>query len=449
MLLYSHEIFQAEDKTNSNISFEELTENPSEAYIFSYFLIQLMMDEEYLTNFNIFGGPVAIERRKQMVAGLLSFFEDKLNSFDPAQCKDNRSWHLKLICIILIHSIDPITRIYWPKNLEEFLMNTEHNKFAPDTVIDFSKYKIQENFSFADIPQKELWRLYIDADAQRKVSERGWVNWELREPNSIRQMHRAFQYALKKIDEPVSSRLINEIHKIALNKVEYVNPKLGGGSYGMSSFSLAATIDQYLKGKDNQFGSFTFRKHPPKLAKNVYSNQNNVEELIDVYNKGMDTATTDNEKVLLIVTLCSALTKNHIFADGNARTHEVILLNRELIKHGLYPCILDDPNNLDGLVYPENCMVLIEKGMLNFISLMQNGHILNISEEVKTPNVIKKFQSDDDFVKLPELEPFTKSHDLAFVSVHSMFKIKNPDESSKTNHKNSIHESNNSRLDPK
>ena len=54
-----------------------------------------------------------------------------------------------------------------------------------------------------------------------------------------------------------------------------------------------------------------------------------------------------------IVTMIQKLERLHPFSDGNCRTFCMLLLNRELIRNKLPPCLLTNPNDFDGLSQSE------------------------------------------------------------------------------------------------
>ena len=67
-----------------------------------------------------------------------------------------------------------------------------------------------------------------------------------------------------------------------------------------------------------------------------------VKKLFDAYNESMAIAEISEEKLYLIADLFQALEWIHPFADGQGRT-DLILLNKELCRHGFTPAILDNP----------------------------------------------------------------------------------------------------------
>ncbi len=81
-----------------------------------------------------------------------------------------------------------------------------------------------------------------------------------------------------------------------------------------------------------------------------------------------DTADKIDKCLAIIAACCQQLEWLHPFADGNCRTFGMILLNRLLIENNFYPCIMDDPNQLDCFSINE-LVEAIKKGMRNFATI--------------------------------------------------------------------------------
>lgn len=81
-----------------------------------------------------------------------------------------------------------------------------------------------------------------------------------------------------------------------------------------------------------------------------------------------DTADKIDKCLAIIAACCQQLEWLHPFADGNCRTFGMILLNRLLIENNFYPCIMDDPNQLDCFSINE-LVEAIKQGMRNFASI--------------------------------------------------------------------------------
>ena len=82
----------------------------------------------------------------------------------------------------------------------------------------------------------------------------------------------------------------------------------------------------------------------------LYTNEENrliVEELIKKYAASKLAANDDETKLDTIIKFIQSLEQLHPFRDGNCRVFVMLLLNRELIKDGFPPTMLDNPNQFD------------------------------------------------------------------------------------------------------
>lgn len=93
-----------------------------------------------------------------------------------------------------------------------------------------------------------------------------------------------------------------------------------------------------------------------------------------------DTADKIDKCLTIIVKCCQQLEWLHPFADGNCRTFGMILLNRLLIENNFYPCIMDDPNQLDCFSINE-LVEAIKQGMRNFATIYSTP-----VRDLKTPS---------------------------------------------------------------
>lgn len=68
------------------------------------------------------------------------------------------------------------------------------------------------------------------------------------------------------------------------------------------------------------------------------------------YETDVKEAEKNEDKIrLAIVKMVQNIERIHPFTDANGRTLDMLLLNRELIRHGQNPTLMDDPNNIDYL----------------------------------------------------------------------------------------------------
>lgn len=87
-----------------------------------------------------------------------------------------------------------------------------------------------------------------------------------------------------------------------------------------------------------------------------------VDGIIAQYHQELEAAITPEEKERAIVRMVATLEKYHIFSDGNIRTLVMLVLNRELVKNGFSPTVMDNPNFFDMSATNE-IIAAVEVGM--------------------------------------------------------------------------------------
>jgi hypothetical protein len=108
-----------------------------------------------------------------------------------------------------------------------------------------------------------------------------------------------------------------------------------------------------------------------------------VNQILSAYKAETNEAQTETEKLTAIARCCQNLNQAHPFADGNARTFGVLLVNRLLLKEGLGPAIMEDANRFDGYAVDE-LVDEIRKGQASFQSFIV-GDSSRIEENDSSP----------------------------------------------------------------
>lgn len=246
---------------------------------------------------------------------------------------------------------------------------------------------------FNKLPQQEQWRLFIDGYRQ----EEGEGAFDVREPGYMQAMKNAFLTMLNTIDQPLTSELIIILHSKALSGVDgtdnenldtfrdgspgdfglvankdSLNPALGNASLeGIKEFINSGALSEQVIGRNNTAapryeilidGIDVARTDSPEDIFEKIKNQGgrfyckhesaesieaNVNKILDDYHQKINEATNSQGKLSAIIDMVSQLERRHIFSDGNARTLVMLVLNRELVKNGFSPVILDNPNRFD------------------------------------------------------------------------------------------------------
>ena len=102
--------------------------------------------------------------------------------------------------------------------------------------------------------------------------------------------------------------------------------------------------------------------------------QQQVSSCLDEYNQQIHKVAEDDyqSKLKVIVRVCHNLERLHPFLDSNCRVIGMLLLNRLLLENGFTPCIMDNPNQLDGYSI-DQCVDAIQKGMLNVATILNRS----------------------------------------------------------------------------
>lgn len=256
-----------------------------------------------------------------------------------------------------------------------------------------SKSKEEMIATFQKLPAEEQWRFFIDGYRQSE----GEGAFDVREPGYMAAMKAAFQVMLDSIEQPLTANLLIELHKHALTGVDDTdnehletfrngdpgdfglvtntdmsNPKLGNVSLdGIVEFVNSNAFNETVTTRSGQVvpkfeiivnHKDVSRTHTPEQIHDLIrdngarfyckhessdSLERTVNLVLSTYNDEIYRATTSEDKLNAIITMVSELERRHLFTDGNARTLVMLVLNRELVKNGFTPTILENPNRFD------------------------------------------------------------------------------------------------------
>lgn len=286
-------------------------------------------------------------------------------------------------------------------NAGEFIYDlVENHSFAKDP-IDLTEVSVDEPILLLQsLPSNERWRLYIDGNKQRNPEEHGWQAYENREKNCILAMHNALDHALTDYQQPLTIDKIIKIHDIALGGVEgnvMEGLRSSGTSTGFAHYSLdrVATVDPSDESK--KYDS-TMKYNSKNVVMNRYFQSTSTEKLktyinseIESYERKLNEADGSIDKKLeAIVEFGYNMLKKHPFRDGNSRTFITILLNKELIRNGFSPCILDDPLIFESYVGNHELRKEVVNGIRNFKKLLSENVIENLPSSLTTAELAQK-----------------------------------------------------------
>lgn len=202
------------------------------------------------------------------------------------------------------------------------------------------------------------WRLFVDGTKQRSETA---ASYDQREPGCLLAMARSFHRAMENVDTPLTFNQIIELHTLCIKGVKKLNEDpLSKEPYRMSedivgfgivnsSQEPTQTLNGYRElclhsGIDKDYTVRCNRVQTILYGDGLVSR---IDQILTEYERKMSLASTKEQKLHLIVENIAHLERIHPFWDANCRTLCVMVLNKELIRHGFPPVILEDPNRFD------------------------------------------------------------------------------------------------------
>ena len=278
-------------------------------------------------------------------------------------------------------------------NFKGVLLDYVYPKTDLKKIFVSDKYLKKDKSSVYNLNKNDdAWRLFVDG---RQQINSGPYIYDNREKGCIVAMANALLGTLSRIDSNLSFSELIKIHEDCINKVSDLECDVKKEKYRKSENSFFVkfgldTTNSTPEGikeacKSKYFDKiFTIRNSQAIAIAHGEQLKNSCKEVLDEYNNNIIKAKSPLDKLREITKLVSTLEKFHPFSDANCRTFCTILLNRELIKNGFSPVILDDPNKFDG--YGINGLIQqIIKGFENFNYVLENGkypkQILRLSEK--------------------------------------------------------------------
>ncbi|WP_158618859.1 Fic family protein [Legionella qingyii] len=245
-------------------------------------------------------------------------------------------------------------------------------------------------YFYQDFPEIELWRLFMDGYQQ----EAGWSNYEAREKGCINQLYQAWLYTKETMTEPLTPEYFKKIHSICAKNIIWNNTE---GMYRKyrTSFGLSLRTLTFLGYIEHltQFNNLcTLAKHGSLGFDALTCIETErldtvIEQIIEEYESTVCTHAENPQDLLhAIIIFCKKLELTHPFSDCNGRLFCNLLLNRELVRHGFSPTILDNPNMIEGYTIQEFISELI-RGMNSFQRLKADGSFktgMNTLDLIKT-----------------------------------------------------------------
>ena len=279
--------------------------------------------------------------------------------------------------------------------LEKLSINDLHN----DDMTTYNAY-------FDSFPHSEIWRMFIDSKVRQ--TEKGWLDFEKREPGYIAAMLLGWTFMEASFNEPISSSLIQSLHAACTNKItESLQPectpgqcrdnfKTGVGIIFGRNATVAGLLEiyenknNYYAIEENQMGEMRLNGTQQPLSTITAF----MDKIVQKYNVEIAKAISADEKLKVIIEFITTLERTHPFVDGNTRTFSMLVLNRELMRNGFSPVILEDPNRFAGLGQDELYNEII-KGMRDFQQIrLGKEKILGVTTE-EINEAIEQSSNDD------------------------------------------------------
>ncbi|MDP1604040.1 MAG: Fic family protein [Legionella sp.] len=299
--------------------------------------------------------------------------------------RKNHDWRAVFQCIaISFNSPEILSRLI------EFFTNrlpvVKQQKLHMDSITTDSPMDSYNHY-FSDFPQEEIWRLFIDGNKQS--AENGWLDYEIREPGYMTGMINGLLHVKERICDPLTVELLLELHIVCSTNVTNLNESTPGefrhekevefAFHHNVNASVAGLIEliQYQIYEEPTFRVEKLPLHGGRLGIRATAQlsgdvHQNAQEIISHYLQSMVNCYNNEEKINAIIDLITAFERLHPFTDANCRTICILLLNRELIRNGFPPVILDDPNRFDAYSKSE-LFNEINKGMLTFNQVKQGN----------------------------------------------------------------------------
>ncbi|WP_341763806.1 hypothetical protein [Candidatus Tisiphia endosymbiont of Beris chalybata] len=219
-------------------------------------------------------------------------------------------------------------------------------------------------------------------NADRHSDRQAFAKWEEVEPGCTNGILNAYKNMLSSIDNDLSREIVEQV-RIALYRE---------GSYGNNidrmkvddiikipnssiAFRMSLTVTETeLKQFDAQelMKSVGLEELPYRHRKPWFHRAES-QEITEQYLYKIIERYNNEEKTLHnILKMVRDLERTHPYLDFNSRTFVVLILNRELIKNGFTPCIIEDPNLFDYQSL-EDLERLVHEGQQNFAYLCEHG----------------------------------------------------------------------------
>lgn len=244
----------------------------------------------------------------------------------------------------------------------------------------FPEHKNDPTFFYETFPAQELWRLFMDG----KQQDKGWAEYEAREPGCINQLYLAWKMVQNTQETKLTPAYFKELHAICSKGIISEASSVGAYREYKAAFRMSSDTTTFLGYLENlstlqKYSSINKLPHLIgfSVASQVETSQLDqvLDEIIEEYEASIVVHAGQLKELLKdILLLVKKLVHVHPFADCNGRLFCNLILNKELIRHGFTPTILDNPNRLDGYS-TEEAVAEVVRGMDDYLQVKIEGHL--------------------------------------------------------------------------
>ncbi|STX51454.1 Fic/DOC family [Legionella busanensis] len=234
----------------------------------------------------------------------------------------------------------------------------------------------------------KCYRLFFECESNKgKEGIERLKRGEEVEPGNLIALANAFAYAIseKNLGQPLNLKIILEIHKRASTNVRGLKEEVVPGHLRLDDTGFGITLEQsqgLYEILTSKSYSIAYKIEGSRL-KTLLKGESlitKLNELIREYNRDLERLRSNIQKLQRIVDFIQELIRVHPFGDGNGRSLGKILLNRELIKHGLVPAQLTE--NIFGTGDKCTIIKILINGMGRFLQKPTVDELLIFEKEI-------------------------------------------------------------------
>jgi hypothetical protein len=268
--------------------------------------------------------------------------------------------------------------------------------FKKRSLADIEMSQVKFDQTFVSFPKDQMWRLFIDWKCQTGGAD----CFDKREPGYRGGMENGFRYLRDHLGKRLDAGDFCEIHDLCVHGVRNGSGSFQKGFSAGAKYPFPHTKERYQTHPEDSASPEAIKE---AFEKGLYSGYPNhrpdsgrflghyddstmrslssdspwrttkrINKLFDHYYTTIGCASSDREKLIAIIELCTALEVYHVFKDGNQRTIAFTLLPKLLIENGFSPAILEYPHMFDGIFTTNEMVQQLRQGMERFSRVQEH-----------------------------------------------------------------------------